>query len=49
MKIGDIAMNHGFPDSRAFAKSFKKRYGCLPSEYRKKLKLGNSEEIRTCH
>lgn len=36
-EIGDIAMNHGFADSRAFAKTFKKRYGCLPSEYRKKL------------
>lgn len=33
--IGEIAINHGFPDSRAFAKAFKKRYGCLPSEYRK--------------
>ena len=48
-EIGDIAMNHGFPDSRAFAKAFKKRYGCLPSEYRKKLKMGNCEEIGTCH
>lgn len=37
--IGDIAVNHGFADSRAFAKAFLKRYGCLPSEYRKKVKL----------
>ena len=36
-EIGTIAMNHGFPDSRAFSKAFKKRYGCLPSEYRKRL------------
>lgn len=36
-EIGDIAMAHGFPDSRAFSKAFKKRYGCLPSEYRKLL------------
>ena len=36
-EIGDIAMEHGFSDSRAFSKSFKKRYGCLPSEYRKRL------------
>jgi len=39
-EIGDIAMSHGFPDSRAFAKAFKKRYGCLPSEYRKRMKTG---------
>ena len=38
-EIGDIAMSHGFPDSRAFAKAFRKRYGCLPSEYRKRLKI----------
>ena len=36
-EIGDIAMDHGFPDGRAFAKAFKKRYGCLPSVYRKNL------------
>lgn len=36
-EIGEIAMNHGFPDSRAFSKAFKKRYGCLPSQYRKHL------------
>ncbi len=36
-EIGEIAMRHGFPDSRAFAKAFKKRYGCLPSEYRKHI------------
>lgn len=34
-EIGEIAMNHGFPDSRSFSKAFKKRYGCLPSTYRK--------------
>ena len=33
--LSSIAVNHGFPDSRAFAKAFFKRYGCLPSEYRK--------------
>ena len=38
-EIGDIAMGHGFPDSRAFAKAFRKRYGCLPSEYREKVKM----------
>lgn len=39
-EIGEIAMRHGFPDSRAFSKAFKKRYGSLPSEYRKKRKSG---------
>ncbi len=39
-EIGEIAMKHGFPDSRAFSKAFKKRYGCLPSEYRKCLDSG---------
>ncbi len=32
--LNDIALNNGFPNSRAFAKAFRKRYGCLPSEYR---------------
>lgn len=36
-EIGEIAMNHGFADSRAFSKAFKKRYGCLPSTYRKNM------------
>ncbi len=36
-EIGNIAMDHGFPDGRSFARAFKKRYGCLPSEYRKNL------------
>ena len=42
-ELGDIAVNHGFADSRAFAKAFAKRYGCLPSEYRKKLKEERGE------
>lgn len=32
--IGAVAMRNGFPDSRAFAKAFRKRYGCLPRDYR---------------
>lgn len=35
--VGDIALDHGFADARAFAKAFKKRYGCLPSQYRKQM------------
>lgn len=30
-----MALNNGFPNSRAFAKAFQKKYGMLPSEYRK--------------
>lgn len=32
--ISTIAINSGFPDSRAFVSLFKERYGMLPSEYR---------------
>lgn len=34
--LNDVALNNGFPNSRAFAKAFSKRYGCLPNEYRRK-------------
>lgn len=34
--LSEVAVNNGFPNSRAFAKAFLKRYGCLPSEYRKR-------------
>lgn len=33
--ISEIALNHGFPNSKALAKAFRKKYGVLPSEYRK--------------
>lgn len=39
--ISEIAMEHGFPDSRSLSKAFKKRYGCLPSEYRKRMNGGD--------
>lgn len=35
MQIGDIALNHGFPNSKAFSNLFRKRFGVLPNEYRK--------------
>ena len=35
--LNDVDFNNGFPNSRAFAKAFANRYGCLPSEYRKKM------------
>ena len=42
--LSDVAMNNGFPDSRAFAKAFSKRYGCLPSEYRRRMGKADSRE-----
>ena len=38
LEIEQIAIAHGFPDSRSFSKAFQKRYGCLPSRYRKQMK-----------
>jgi AraC-like DNA-binding protein/quercetin dioxygenase-like cupin family protein len=35
LTIGEIAMNHGFANSKAFARTFETRYGMLPSAYRK--------------
>ena len=35
--LNDVALNNGFPNSRAFAKAFRKRYGCLPGEYRRQM------------
>lgn len=37
LSIGDIAMRHGFANSKSFAKVFQKKYHMLPSEYRKQL------------
>lgn len=36
--VGEIALECGFPDSRSFAKAFRRRYGMPPAEYRKKNK-----------
>ena len=33
--ISDIALNHGFANSKAFANAFRKKYGMLPSDFRK--------------
>ena len=43
--INEIAENNGFPDSRSFAKAFFKRYGLLPSEYRKEMKKRQESAI----
>lgn len=34
--VSEVALKHGFSDSRAFAKAFRKKYGMLPSEYLRK-------------
>lgn len=33
--ISETALNNGFPNSKAFAREFRKKYGRLPSEYRR--------------
>ena len=33
--IGEIALNNGFPNQKAFTREFKNKYGILPSEYRR--------------
>lgn len=44
--IHEIAENNGFPDSRSFAKVFYKRYGILPSAYRKEMKRRQESVIK---
>ena len=34
--ISEVALNNGFPNSKALAKEFQKKYGMLPSEWREK-------------
>ena len=36
--ISETALNNGFPNSRALAKAFQKKYGILPSEYCKRTR-----------
>lgn len=35
LSIGEIAVRCGFPNSKAFAKVFREKYGILPSQFRK--------------
>ncbi len=35
LPIGEIALNHGFPNSKAFSNLMRKKCGYLPNEYRK--------------
>lgn len=37
LPIGEVVFRNGFPNSRAFVKVFKKRYGMLPKEYRRMM------------
>lgn len=43
--IGEIAERHGFANSKAFSREFKKKYGQLPSEYRRQTVEKNKEEM----
>lgn len=45
LSINEIAEKNGFPDSRSFAKAFSKRYGVLPSTYRKEMKKRQESAI----
>lgn len=36
--VSEVALNNGFPNSKALAKAFRMKYGVLPSEYRKQRK-----------
>ncbi len=38
MTIGEISLENGFPNQKAFSKSFYKRYGIMPGEFRKRQK-----------
>lgn len=37
--ISEVALNNGFPNSKAFSKAFRERYGILPSEWKKDKKV----------
>lgn len=38
LPVWEVAMKHGFANSKSFAKIFHEKYGIMPSEYRKKDK-----------
>lgn len=44
MPVGEIAMECGFPDSRSFAKAFRRRFGVPPAEYRKSRMKSNKDK-----
>ena len=40
---GDISMENGFPNNKAFSKAFYKKYGIMPAEFRKRQKSAINE------
>mgnify|MGYP000508986935 CR=1 FL=1 len=38
LTIGEISMENGFPNNKAFSKAFYKKYGITPAEFTKKTK-----------
>ena len=42
--ISEVALNNGFPNSKALAKEFRKKYGVLPSEWRKRERMNLPSE-----
>ncbi len=42
--LSEIALRHGFPNSKALARAFRKRYGILPSTYREQEKRRRTEK-----
>ena len=42
--ISEIALNNGFPNSKAFTREFQKKYGASPGEYRKNTFLKMSKK-----
>lgn len=46
--LSEIALNHGFPNSKALARAFRKKYGMLPSTYREEI-LGEIDGKKQTH
>lgn len=45
--VSEIAMNNGFPNSKAFSKEFRKKYGMLPSEFRNRKDKAKHSVLET--
>ncbi len=48
MPVTEIALEVGFSGVSYFAETFRKNYGCSPSEYRQKVGLSNVDERKGC-
>ena len=42
LTIGEIALKNGFPNSQAFSRLFREKYGILPTEYQRRQKENDS-------